>query len=97
MFSVILSENLKELIQKDVFETIFCLHEVGSFLNVCSVHSMCNARVTNKGMHSFTCGHSMIILFAVNMNDTHSELWASAMQHLGSLAQGFSVLLVLTI
>lgn len=43
MFSVILSENLKELIKKDVFETIFCLHEVGSFLDVSWVQSLRNA------------------------------------------------------
>lgn len=33
VFLVILPENLDELLMKDVFETIFCLHEVGQFLN----------------------------------------------------------------
>lgn len=28
----VLSENLKELLEKDVFETVFCLHEVSSSL-----------------------------------------------------------------
>lgn len=32
MFCFILTENLEELLMKDVFETMFCLHEVGQSL-----------------------------------------------------------------
>lgn len=34
MFPFIQPENLKELMQKDAFETMFCLHEVGQLLDV---------------------------------------------------------------
>lgn len=40
IFSVeILTENLRELLTKDVFETLFCLHEVGSLIFVVHIDS----------------------------------------------------------
>lgn len=60
VFPVFLPENLKELMQKDVFETMFCLHEVGRRLDVCELQSACSARIVQI-RHSFICINNWMV------------------------------------